>query len=76
VKGKWIKKIIAPVVVTILIICYLCMVALGIFRSTDSILMKILIGSIPLALIGVIVFVLIERIEEINGGEEDDLSKY
>jgi len=31
---------------------------------------------VPLALIGVSIFVLIERIKEIRGGEEDDLSKY
>ncbi len=31
---------------------------------------------IPLALIGVSIFVLIERITEIRSGEEDDLSKY
>lgn len=37
---------------------------------------KILAVIIPLALIGIIIFVLIERIKEIRSGEYDDLSKY
>ena len=37
---------------------------------------KILFGVIPLALIGVVVYVLVERMNEIRSGEEDDLSKY
>lgn len=37
---------------------------------------KVLAGGIALALIGVTVFVLKERIQEIRSGEEDDLSQY
>lgn len=32
--------------------------------------------AVPLALMGVAVYVLVERIQEIRSGEEDDLSKY
>ena len=36
-----------------------------------------LIGAlIPLALVGVSVYVLVERIKEIRSGEEDDLDNY
>jgi hypothetical protein len=41
-----------------------------------SLTIKIIGTLIPLALIGVSVYVLIERIKEIRSGEEDDLSKY
>lgn len=33
-------------------------------------------GPIPLALVGVSVYVLVERIKEIRSGEEDDLDNY
>ena len=41
-----------------------------------SIYIKILVGAILLSLAGVCIYVIIERINEIKKGEEDDLSKY
>jgi hypothetical protein len=69
-------KIIAPVIITVLLILYL-----GVFMFTwlfnpFSLTIKIIGTLIPLALIGVSVYVLVERIKEIRSGEEDDLSKY
>ena len=37
---------------------------------------KVLVGLIPLAMLGASVYVLIQRIKEIRSGEEDDLSQY
>ena len=67
---------IAPIVVTIIVLLYFSLMAIGFFTSDMPLLVKLLVAIIPLGLGGVITFVLIERIGEINGGEEDDLSKY
>lgn len=69
------KKMIAPVIIIAILIAYyagffiLCM-------STIPSALKLLFGLVPLLLIGVSIYVLIERIKEIRSGEEDDLSKY
>lgn len=70
------KKLIAPVVITVLLVVYLLAFMLTWLFNPVSLLMKITGTGIPLVLIGVTVFVLIERIKEIRSGEEDDLSKY
>lgn len=70
------KKLIAPIVITVLLVIYLAMFFVtGIYVSVPLI-GKIIGSLIPLALIGVSIYVLIERIKEIRSGEEDDLSKY
>ncbi len=70
------KKMIAPIVIGVLFALYY----LGFFVVCAfmpmPILMKILFGVIPLLLVGVMIYVLVERINEIRSGEEDDLSKY
>jgi large-conductance mechanosensitive channel len=70
------KKLIAPIIITILLAAYLIMSAF--FWVSNPVLSvgKIIGILIPLVLIGVSVYVLIERIKEIRSGEEDDLSKY
>ncbi|MFO7887161.1 MAG: hypothetical protein R6U59_02500 [Eubacteriales bacterium] len=70
------KKMLAPIVITILLLIYM-----GFFVWVWSIIpvpiwFKMIGLIIPLGLIGVSIFVLIERIKEIRSGEEDDLSKY
>ncbi len=69
-------KLIAPIVIVTLLSAYL--VAVAVFWSSVALplLLKVAGIVIPVALIGVGVFVLIERIKEIRSGEEDDLSKY
>lgn len=71
------KKMIAPVVVTVLAVAVFLLWLLAFALSPDlPLFIKIIAGLIPAALIGVAVFVLIERIREIRSGEEDDLGKY
>ena len=41
-----------------------------------TVIMKLLMVIIPLALAGVAFAVTVERVQEIRSGEEDDLSKY
>lgn len=71
------KKMIAPIVITAVIVLYFIGFAL-LCAFVDGIpfLIKLLGGVIPLILAGVCIYVLFERIKEIRSGEEDDLSKY
>ena len=69
------KKVIAPIVVTILMVLYY-LVYFGILISLLEGVWKYVLGIIPLAFSAVMVKVCIERINEIKKGEEDDLSKY
>ena len=71
------KKMIAPIVVALVIILYYVGIAVFFVMIPGiSTVIKILMAGIPLVLAVVMVGVLISRIKEINGGEEDDLSQY
>ena len=69
------KKMIAPIVVTILLVLYY-IIYFALLISIVEGIWKLLLGIIPLLFIIVMIKVCIERILEIKGGEEDDLSKY
>jgi len=72
-----IKKLIAPIVIAAIIAIYLIGFIIACFVVADMpLILKITGCIIPLALTGVCIYVLIERIKEIRSGEEDDLSKY
>jgi len=72
----YMKKLVAPIVITFLLLMYFGFVLLNLIRIPESLGIRILWLIIPLALMGVSVFVLIERIREIRSGDEDDLGKY
>ena len=70
------KKMIAPIIITILLLIYI-----GFFVWVWSIIpvptwLKLVGIAIPLTFMVISIFVLVERIKEIRSGEEDDLSKY
>ncbi len=69
------KKWIAPIIVTILMVLYY-IVYFGFLISLLDGVWKYALGIIPLAFSVVTIKVCIERINEIKKGEEDDLSKY
>ena len=66
---------VAPIVVTILMIAYY-IVYFGFLITLVSGIWKYALGIIPLAFSAVMVKVCIERINEIKKGEENDLSQY
>lgn len=70
------KKIIAPVVITALLVLwfvfYLCIWTI----APIPLLLKLALCLIFMGFIGVSIYNLISRILEIRSGEEDDLSKY
>lgn len=71
------KKIIAPVIITtIFVLYYIGFAAVSLLIYGIPAFIKLLFGIIPLALAGVMIYVLLTRINEIRSGEEDDLSKY
>ena len=69
------KKMVAPIVVTIIVLLF-WIGYFGFIAAVISGIWKYLICIIPLALSAIMVKVCIERIKEIKKGEEDDISKY
>ncbi|MCU6732874.1 hypothetical protein [Diplocloster agilis] len=70
------KKLIAPIIIAVLFILYLTGL-LVLWTNFYLPLFAIIVGVLILvALAAVMIFVLVERIQEIRSGEEDDLSKY
>ena len=71
------KRMIAPVIVTVILIAYFLFWLLGCYVMPDMpVGVKLIGGLIPISLIGVSVFILGERMKEIKSGEEDDLDKF
>ena len=68
------KKMIAPIVVTVLMVIYYVLY-FCLLVSVTSGLWRIALGILPLALSALMVKVCIERIKDIKEGEEDDLSQ-
>ena len=69
------KKLIAPIIVTAIMVLYYIAYFGFLITLIDGI-WKWFLGIIPLAFTAVLLKVCIERINEIKKGEEDDLSKY
>ncbi|MBQ3551590.1 MAG: hypothetical protein IJA35_00310 [Clostridia bacterium] len=69
------KKIIAPIVVSVIVILYYVFYFGVLILLLDGI-WKYVLGIIPIILSVIMVKVLIERINEIKKGEEDDISQY
>jgi len=70
------NKMIAPIIITAIIILYYVIYFGVCMLIPINFVVKLLFGIIPLLLSGVCIYVLVERIKEIRSGEEDDLSKY
>ncbi len=70
------KKMIAPVVITAILVLYLLGFSITALVVTPLFWVWIFFGLIPLILAGVMVAVCVQRIKEIRSGEEDDLSQY
>lgn len=71
------KKMIAPIVVAVLLVLYFVGYAVLLLAIPDlPLAAKLLLVLIPLIMAGYALWAAKERIEEIKGGEEDDLSQY
>ena len=69
---KMAGAIISAAAVVIYDAVFLCMV----MDTIEKPIAKVLLGIVPAILAIVMIVVCIQRIEEIKGGEEDDLSQY
>ena len=69
------KKMIAPIVVTVILVLYY-VVYFGFLISLLDGIWQYILGLLPIVFSAVMVKVCIERIHEIKKGEEDDLSQY
>ena len=68
--NKQTKKLIAPVIITLIIIAY------AIFYLIAATCINVLFVIVPIVIIVLSIYMLAERIKEIEDGEDDDLSKY
>lgn len=71
-----IKKIIVPITITVLMIIYYVVYFTFFAVIIPYFWLKIIFVIVPIILSAIMIFVCIERIKEIKGGEEDDISKY
>ena len=69
------RKMIAPIVVTVLFLVYFGLY-FGVIVYLLPGILKYLFGILPLSFFAVMIYVCIQRIQEIKKGEEDDLSQY
>ena len=70
------KKMIAPVIITVIFLLYLIVYLIAVAMTT-RLSPGMLLLSIPLVALGIgMVYTLKARIDEIRSGEEDDLSNY
>ena len=74
---KYFNKKIAPVIVSICLVgYYVLLVGLILIKLNIPNIIKIIALIVSIIFTVIIIIVLVERIKEINGGEEDDLGKY
>ena len=69
------KKMIAPIFITILFVLYYAFYFTVIIALLSGI-WKLFLGIVPVVLAVIMIYVCVQRIKEIEEGEEDDLSKY
>lgn len=70
------KKMAAPIVIAVILVLYYVGFFTVCMWIPVPVVLKFLLGLVPVLLAGVSVYVLVERIREIRSGEEDDLSQY
>ena len=69
------KKIITTIFFTLGGIVYY-LIYFGVLISFIDGILKYVLGILPIIFVALFIYVCIERIKEIQGGEEDDLSQY
>ena len=75
--NRYVAPIVIAAIVIALVLGYAALLYFVIFGSANiDLVVKIVIAVVALLVIGAVVTVLIQRIREIQGGQEDDVSKY
>lgn len=74
--GKKMGKLAAPLIITGLLVVFMVYNIMQAASFPGLLKAQPLLFIVPMAMIGVSVYVLMQRIREIQSGEEDDLDKY
>ena len=69
------KKIVAPIVITVLVILYYVAYFCFLVALLNTVWAYVL-GIAPILMSALLIAVCWERIKEIKGGDDDDISKY
>ncbi len=69
------RKMIAPIIITVIMILYY-IAYFGFLISLLDGIWKYALGIFPFVFSGVMIYVCVQRINEIKKGEEDDISQY
>lgn len=75
-KRKIVSAIVITIIVALIIVLYALGIVMGVLESNISPMFLILVVGAALAVVGALIYNLIERIKEIKEEEEDDISKY
>lgn len=71
------RRYIAPIVITVIAVIYFIGMALAFFAALiEGMVLFLFLVFIPVGAAALTVYMLLQRIEEIKGGEEDEASKY
>ena len=70
------RKMISPIIITAVFVIYFVLYFAMIIFTVPNIVLKVMLGVIPALLGAAMIYVCMQRIKEIKGGEEDDLGKY
>lgn len=75
--NRYVAPIVVAAIVIALVLGYAALFYFVIFGSANiDLVVKIVIAVVALLVVGAVITVLIQRIREIQGGKEDDVSKY
>lgn len=69
-------KILPVIIITVILITYFAIYFGVMIAQMQNTVLKWLLGIIPALLGAVMIGLCVQRIKEIKGGEEDDLSQY
>ena len=70
------KKMAGAILSAVAVVIYYAIFFFIVLDSIENPVAKVLLGIVPAILAIVMIAVCIQRIKEIKGGEEDDLSQY
>ncbi len=74
-KPEYKYKMIAPIIITVVIVLYYLFYFTVLTHLLGGVL-GCLLGIFPILFAATMIYVCVQRIQEIRSGEEDDLSKY
>lgn len=70
------KKLVAPAIIVFLVCLYYLSLTMSFILFNMPLFVIVIMSLISFIITGLLIYVLIERIQEIKKGEENDLSQY